>query len=63
MRMHYCFQQWLIANILQDFPKYIFQMQWYFLLAKVVHSELALLRKTLKTLYETGNHGCNATQI
>jgi len=29
------------------FPKYMFQMQWYFL-AKVVHSDLALLRKPLK---------------
>jgi len=27
MGMHYCFQQWLIANIIQAFPKYIFQMQ------------------------------------
>jgi len=38
----------LIANIVQVFPKYIFQMQLYFLLAKVVHSDIALLRKPLK---------------
>ena len=38
----------LIANIVQVFTKYIFQMQLYFLLAKVVHSDIALLRKPLK---------------
>ena len=30
------------------FPKYMFQMQWYFPLAKVVHSDLALLKNPLK---------------